>query len=211
MHENQEKILKLAGERDLSKMSFREMGRLLGIKEPQTVIYHLKKLRDKNMLYFDSAKKQRVAKPRAFMANDFFNIPVLGSANCGQALELAQQNILGFLKISPKILERKKPDQLYVVKAVGDSMNEAENIKGGPIDDGDYVVVDHADTSPKNGDYVLSIIDGAANIKRFYKERKEIRLVSESKREIPPIVLHADDLDNHGYLVSGVVVRVIKN
>jgi len=211
MHENQEKLLNLAKKTDISKLSFREIGRILGIKDPQTVIYHLKKLQEKNMLYFDASKRQRVAKPKAFINDALFNIPILGSANCGQALELAQESILGFLKISPRIIGRNKPDQLYVVKAVGNSMNNANDVKGGPIDSGDYVVVDHGNTDPDNGDYVLSVIDGAANIKRFYKNGNEIRLVSESKSEIPPIILTKEDIEANSYLVCGVVVRVIKN
>jgi len=211
MHENQEKILDLAKRKDISKMSFREIGRILGIKSPQTVIYHLKKLQEKNLIYFDASKKQRVAKPKAFINNALFNIPILGSANCGPATELAQENILGFLKISPNVIKRSKPDQLYVIKAVGDSMNNAEDVKGGPIDNGDYVIVDHANTNPNNGDYVISNIDGAANIKRFYKNGNEIRLVSESKSEIPPIILTKEDIETNNYLVCGVVVRVIKN
>lgn len=210
MNENQKKIIELAQKKDISKMGFREIGRELGINNPQTVIYHLAQLKKKGLLYLDN-KKQKVAQSKAFLTDNLFNIPIVGSANCGMALELAQENILGFLKISPKVLERKKPANLYVIKAAGDSMNQARDIKGGPIENGDYVIVDYGNTNPVNGDYVLSVIDGAANIKRFYKNRKEIRLVSESSFDIPPIILHEEDLETSGYLVNGVVIRVIKN
>lgn len=210
MNENQKKIIELAQKKNISKMGFREIGRELGISNPQTVVYHLAQLKKKGLLYLDN-NKQKVAQSKAFLTDNLFNIPIVGSANCGMALELAQENILGFLKISPKVLERKKPANLYVIKAVGDSMNQASDIKGGPIENGDYVIVDYGNTNPANGDYVLSVIDGAANIKRFYKNRKEIRLVSESSFDIPPIILHEEDLETSGYLVNGVVIRVIKN
>jgi len=57
----------------------------------------------------------------------------------------------------------------------------------------------------------LSVINDAANFKRFYKNDEEIKLVSESTLDIPPIILHKDDVNTSGYMVNGVVVRVIKN
>lgn len=211
LNETQEKILELAKKKDISRMKFREICRELNIKNPQTVIYHLEKLKEKGLLYFDANKRQRVAKPKAFLAENFFNIPLVGSANCGPALELAQEDIQGFLKISKKSIKKNSPDGLIVVRAVGDSLNKAD-IEGDNIESGDYVIVD-CNKQPISGrDYVLSIIDGAANFKKFYKddEKHEIRLVSESTQNIPPIILHEEDITTHGYLVNGVVVRVIK-
>jgi len=210
MNENQQKILDLAKKKDISNMSFREIGRELGIDNPQTVIHHLEQLKKKGLIYFDAEKKQRIAKPKAFATNKHFSIPVVGSANCGPAMELAQEDIQGYLKISQKLLKRDKPNDLIVVRAVGDSLNRAQHVDGGYIESGDYVIVD-CKQEPNNGDYVLSIIDGAANFKRFYKDDNEIRLVSESTSDIAPIVLHEDDVNTSGYMVNGVVVRVVKN
>ena len=109
------------------------------------------------------------------------------------------------------VIGRKRPDGLFVVRVVGNSMNAAKDLKGGTAEEGDYIVVDCENADPKNGDYVLSVIDDAANIKRFYKDDGEIRLVSESTMDVPPIVLHEDDVNSKGYLVNGVVLRVIKN
>ncbi|MDO8524695.1 MAG: S24 family peptidase, partial [bacterium] len=82
--------------------------------------------------------------------------------------------------------------------------------KGGPIDSGDYVVIDGDNISPMNGQYVLSIIDGMANLKRFYKDSKEkqIRLESESKMETKPIYIREEDFGD--YMINGVVLEVIK-
>ena len=127
MNKNQEDILELAKKKDISKMGFREISRELNIKNPQTVIYHLEQLKKKGLLYFDSERKQRVAKPRAFIADKFFNIPVVGEgANCGPATELAQDKIEGYLKISQKSLHISRPDGLMVVRAIGNSLNMAD-------------------------------------------------------------------------------------
>mgnify|MGYP000700440419 CR=1 FL=1 len=210
MNENQEKIIDLAKKKDISKMNFREIGRELGIPNPQTVIYHLEQLKKKGLLYLDNARP-KVAKPKAFALDNFFNIPIVGAANCGPAAQLAQEDITGYLKISPRSVKKSKPDGLIAVRAVGDSLNKA-NIDGDNIENGDYVIVDSKER-PINGSYVLSVIDGMANFKKFFKDDKkqEIRLVSESSKDFPPIIMHKDDMEAAGYLVNGVVVRVIKN
>ena len=211
MKNNQEEILNLAKKKDISKMGFREIGRELNIKNPQTVIYHIERLKDKGLLYFDSQKKQRVAKPKAFVADKVFNIPVVGAANCGPATELTQDVIENYLKISQKLLNRPRPEGLMVVRAVGNSLNLA-NLNGDNIETGDYVIVD-TKKQPESGMYILSIINGAANFKKLYKDekKKEIRLISESTENIPPIVFHSDELEDLGYSINGVAIKVIKN
>jgi repressor LexA len=212
MHKYQEEILKVAKEMDVSSLSLRELGSKIGIKDkPQLVKHHFDQLVKKGLLYSDKFGRKKIADARGYVINEIFNIPLTGMANCGPAMQLAHQNIDGYLKISSKVLGRKKPNGLFAVKVIGNSMNSAKDLKGGPAEEGDYVIADCGKTDPQNGDYVLSIIDDAANIKRFYKDDGEIRLVSEATMDIPPIVLHEDDVNSKGYLVNGVVLRVIKN
>jgi len=214
MHETQNKILKLAQTRNVLNMSLSELKDLLGLDHSQKVKHHLEQLRKKGLLYSDKHNhKTHIADPKAFEIDEIFNLPIMGMANCGSACELAHENILSYLKISPKIVDRKSPEGLFAVKAVGKSLNQAQDIKGGPIRDGDYVIIDLNNKTPQNGDYVLSIIDDAANLKRFYedKENQEIRLVSESSQNLPPIVIHKSDLNNSSYMINGTVLRVIRN
>jgi len=208
----QEKILKLAEKKDISKMGFREIARQLGIKNPQTVIYHIEQLKRKGLLYFDTKQRQRVAKPKTFVVDNFFKIPVVGSANCGVPTQLAQQDIEDYLTISQRTIRCSTPKGLIAVRAIGKSLNKA-NIEDNSIEDGDYVIVDCKKQPRDQGDYVLSIIDGAANFKKFVRDenKKEIRLLSESTLDIAPIVLHEDDIEDVNYLVNGVVIKVIKN
>ncbi|MFA6105343.1 MAG: S24 family peptidase [Patescibacteria group bacterium] len=210
MNETQEKLLKLAKKKDISDMKFREIMREIGVKHPQSVIYNLEQLKKKGLLYFDSNKRQRVAKPQGYTVDNFFNIPIVGSASCGPATELAETHIEGYLKISKKSIGQYRPDGLIAVRAVGDSMTGA-NIKGEGIETGDYVVVE-CKQKPSNGNYVLSVIDGAANIKKFFKDntKHEIRLISETDNDAPPITIHEEDVEDGKYFVNGVVVRVVK-
>jgi SOS-response transcriptional repressor LexA len=210
MNENQEKILKLAKKKDISKMGFREIAREAGIKYPQSVIHNLEQLKKKGLLYFDIKKRQRVAKPKAFAVDNFFNVPIVGAANCGPAQELAVADVQGYLRISPRSAGKSKPEGLFAVKAVGDSMVRAK-IHGESVAPGDLLLVD-CKSKPQDGNYVLSVFDQEANVKKFKidHEKHEIRLVSESDHDIPPIIIHEDDVESGRYLVNGIITRVIK-
>jgi repressor LexA len=140
------------------------------------------------------------------------SLPIIGSANCGEAAVCAEQKVEGYLKVSLKILGDKlksKADDLFVLRAVGNSMNRA-NIQGKSIEEGDFVIVEKNQDTPANGDYVVSTIDGLANIKKFIfdQQNEQIILISESTLELPPIYIHQDDYSS--YMVCGKVVEVIK-
>jgi SOS-response transcriptional repressor LexA len=137
-----------------------------------------------------------------------FAIPILGAANAGPAVDISDQRIEGYLRVSSTMLSSKrKADHLFALKVDGPSMNRVV-IDGKRIEDGDYVIIDSSVLNPKNGDVVLSIIDGMANIKRFYRDEtnKQVVLVSDSTQSFPPIYIHAND----NYRVNGKVVQVIK-
>ena len=212
MNEKQQKILDFVMENDISKFSYREIAKRLNLSSPQIVIHHLNQLRKKGLIYQDKEKNVRVAKLKSSSVDNFFRIPIVGAANCGPAMELAQESITGFLTISQRILNKSNGKDLIAVKAVGNSLNKAK-IFGDNVNDGDYLIVDCSKRQPENGEYVLSVMDSVANFKKFFKDddSKEIRLVSESTLNIPPITLHEDDLETSGYLVNGVVIKVVKN
>ncbi len=192
----------------MANMSLRDIGKLVNETSPQKIKHHLLQLEKKGLLQMDRLTKVMV-KTRPYMSvrNSLAAIPIYGTANCGPATTYAQQEIEGYLRVSGKLLSKKKG--IFAIKASGHSMNKA-NINGEHIEDGDYVLVDPTCTTIKNGDYVLSIIDGMANIKRYFKDtdNQRIILLSESSASLSPIFIHRDDMDN--YLVNGKVIQVIK-
>lgn len=206
----QQKILDLAKRKDISKMRLTDIAQELDIDHLFKVKYHLEQLKKKNLIYIDPERKQKVAELKGFLVDNLLNIPILGNANCGPASELAQEEIQGYLKLSKRLVEFSQAKNLFAIKAIGESLNKA-NIKGDAVEIGDYLIVD-CGKQPKNNDYVLSIIDGAANFKKFFKDdtKREIKLISESTLDIPPIILHEEDIQTSSYLVNGVVVRVVK-
>jgi len=212
MHQIQEKILELSKNMDISKIGYRHIGNLIGETHPQKIKHHLLQLEKKGLIVrhigTGSIKIFKIDQNRSAK---ILNLPLVGSANCGPATIFAGSNIEGFMKVSSNMVHRKTPGGLFIVKAVGNSLNAAKGIEGGPVEDGDYLVIDNKNRSPKNGDYILSIIDDVANLKRFYQDKKTgvVSLVSESTSDYPPIFIHPSDYSN--YMINGVVVRVIKS
>src|SRR3989344_212691 len=210
MHKLQEQLLKLSEIMDLGKLSLREIGKMIGQEHsPQKVKHHLLQLEKNGFVKINRAKKViegiQISIARK---NSLFAVPILGGASAGPAAIFAEENIDSYLRISSKLLNKKKG--VFAVKIYGSSMNKAD-IGGKTIDDGDFVIVDSEYKSPKNGDYVLSVVDGVANVKKYYedKENDRIVLMSESAVNYAPIFIHSDDIDK--YIVNGKVIQVIKN
>lgn len=208
MHTLQEKIINASKKNNLAELSLRQIGKLIGERSPQNVKHHLLQLEKNGLLQIDRLEKVMVrTKPGRIRNSKLIALPILGSANCGPAMIYAEQHAEGYLQISGRLLSRKK--DIFAIKASGYSMNKA-NINGQSVEDGDYVIVDPKAKALKNGDYILSIINGAANIKKYFfdKANERIILMSESSASFSPIFIHYQDIDN--YLVNGKVIQVIK-
>lgn len=204
MHILQEKLLKELNRKNLSGMTLREIGSLVGEKSAQKIKHHLTQLSKRGFITYNSVKKE-IRKWQKISKEGFVSLPIVGAANCGPATIFTEENIIGYLKVSKKLAPRN--EKLFVLRAEGDSMNKA-NINRKNIEDGDFVIVDAEQKSPEPGQYIVSIIDEMANIKKFMPDPQNKRIVlrSESTKEYLPIFIHEDDK----YEVSGRVVGVIK-
>lgn len=209
MHTIQQKLLRLADTYNIGNMSLRDVAKIIGVPHPQIVKHHLEQLERKELIEWDRENKTIVKRTTGVVSNsDFSIVPVLGSANCGQADIYADERIEGHIKVSSLLLKNKK--SVFAIKAVGASMNKA-NIDGRSIEDGDYVIIDATDKNIRSNDYVLSVIDETANIKKIIidKQYRQVCLISESTNEYPPIYI--DESEATKYFVSGKVIQVIKH
>ncbi len=214
MHKIQEALLRAAQEKNLGQYTLREIGSFIGESSPQKIKHHLLQLETKGLIKIDKMKgfikKTKQEWERSLSGNTkLLTIPILGSATAGPAKIFAETNIEGFLRVSSSLLApvKTKEPRFFALKVSGPSMNRAE-IGGKRIEDGDYVIVDVSDKHVRNGDIVLSIIDGLANIKKFYLDKKnnQVILMSQSTKDFPPIYIH----ENDDFMINGKVVQVIK-
>ena len=105
------------------------------------------------------------------------NVPIVGRVAAGEPL-LAEQNIENYFPIP---MEYMPNQQTFMLKVRGESMINAG------ILDGDYVLVEQAQTA-RNGDMVVALIEDGATVKTFYKEEGIIRLQPENDYMDPIIV-----------------------
>jgi repressor LexA len=119
----------------------------------------------------------------------------------------ADEMIEEHVKVSFSLIRNRR--NTFAVRAVGCSMNKA-NINGKSIEEGDLVIIDPNDKDVETNDYVLSVIDEMANIKRIFidQEHEQITLMSESTQHYPAIYISACEMPR--YVVSGKVIQVIK-
>lgn len=207
MHPIQEKLLKLIDGKNIGHLTLRQIGALIGEKLPQKVKHHLSQLERKGFISIDKKNNtiRRINNVEQRNAGLFVSVPILGSANCGPATIFADENIDGYLKLSRRLIGGLR--SLFAIKADGNSLNRA-HIAGKQVETGDYVLIDPSRGTPKDGDYVLSIIDGLATIKKYRLDKKNnrIALLSESSQDYAPIFIHEDD----DFRINGTAVEVVK-
>jgi SOS-response transcriptional repressor LexA len=138
------------------------------------------------------------------------SIPILGEVDCGVATKFAMDTIVGYLTLSPSSTRCKDVTDVFALQACGDSMDSAD-IFGNAVDNSDYILVKKYEGERINdNEYVVSLIDGMANLKKFRHDsaHRRIALLSESSKSYPPIFI--DESDSEYYSIIGKAVDVIK-
>lgn len=205
MHYIQQKILNLADEINLNRDGLRQVARLIGEVHPFKISYHINKLEENGFIEINKITGEiKRIKSGKIKKSKFIAIPVIGMAKCGDGAIFAEENFEGFIKVSDSFI--KTGDGLIAVKVLGNSMNRA-SINKQNIEEGDFAIID-TKNYPKNGDYVLAIIDGCAVIKRlaFDKRNNAIFLISESTENHPAIFIH----ENDKFILNGIVRHIFK-
>ena len=186
--------------------SLNELKEKLGISTKRGVVAHLIALEKKGFIF-------RTGQPRGIhmVENDdqivydyLVGVPILGYANAGIPMVVAEEENLGVLKIDRNMLGKKK--NLFSLIIKGDSMDLAK-IDGETLDDGRYIVV-QKDAEFEDGDIVVAIIDNCATVKRFKRAKNMIILYPDSSNPLnQPIYI---DRNTEG-LINGKVIKVLEN
>jgi len=171
--------------------SVREMCDALGISSTATIVYHLRKLEDAGKLSREKSRNRAIG--LASVKPTMKGIPVVGKVAAGVPIT-ATENIEDTISFSSGLFGSE--DELFILNVSGDSMINAG------IFDGDKIVVRKSSTA-ENGEIVVAMMDGEATVKRFYKEKGQIRLQPENDFMSPIIVKDAE--------VIGHVVGLIRN
>jgi repressor LexA len=174
----------------------REIGKAVGLHSSSTVHAHLSKLESLGVLKRDPTKPRamEVLVERAKRAVRPTGLPLVGNVAAGEPL-LAEENIEEYLQV-PDVIGGESGD--YVLRVRGDSMVDVG------ILDGDFVVVRQGEDA-SNGEIVVALVgDDEATVKRFFREKDQVRLQPENKSMKPILTRDASVLGR----VVGVFRRV---
>lgn len=162
--------------------SVREICAALGFKSTSSAHQYIWRLADKG--YIDKMNlKTRAIKITG--SEPTISVPIVGKVAAGEPI-LATQNIEDYFAIGESFFSRNAlQNDNFILKVQGESMIQVG------INDGDFIIVSKQSTA-KNGEIVVAMIDGNATVKTFYKEKDHIRLQPENYTMDPIIVKDAE-------------------
>lgn len=165
-----------------------------GYGNRSTVQQHLQALEKKGFI----KKSPKLSRAIELTLEDKFFVPrpVLGEVAAGNPLTI-YPDAIDTIEL-PTIA--RMPKDSFLLRVKGDSLKDAY------IFSGDIVIV-NPNLEPKNGQIVAAVLDDAAVVKRFFKKRNEIELVSENP-EFKPIVI---DKKYPSFKLVGIVVGVYRS
>lgn len=165
-----------------------------GLRTRAGVSFHLEALERAGMIERQPNVTRGIKILQGLVAEEEFELPLLGVVAAGQPIEavLTRETVA-----IPRDLY--KP-QRFALQVAGDSMIEEQII------DGDIIIVEPSQTA-RNGDKVVALIDDtAATIKKFYLERKTVRLEPANPKYKPLLISPPSRVKIQGIL-AGLVRR----
>lgn len=160
--------------------SVRDICEAVHLKSTSSVHSHLETLEKNGYIRRDSTKPRAIEildDSFQLMRREMANVPIVGRVAAGEPI-LAEQNIESYFPIPTEFLPN---NQTFLLKVRGESMINAGILNG------DYVLVEQAQTA-RNGDMVVALIEDGATVKTFYREEGVIRLQPENDFMDPIIV-----------------------
>lgn len=208
--ERQEKVLSMIRNFFLDNgyaPSLTELQLMLNISTKRGVVSHLEALEKKGYIIRTSEARgiQVVDEKEEEEVYEYLvGIPILGYANAGTPMVLANEQNMGVLQVDKTLIGNKK--DLFGLIIKGDSMN-MRDIEGKNLEEGHYLVV-HKNSDYEDGDVVVAIVDGCATVKNIKREGDIVILYPQSSNLIhKPIYLDS----NSDSIINGKVIKVLDN
>ena len=158
--------------------SVSEICAALGFKSTSSAHQYISRLAEKGYIDKSDLKTRAI---RIKGDEPTISIPIVGKVAAGEPI-LAQENIEDYFSIGESFFSKSDlQNDTFVLRVQGESMINAG------INDGDYIIVSKQSTA-RNGQIVVAMIDGNATVKTFYKEVDHVRLQPENDTMDPIIV-----------------------
>lgn len=180
-------------------ISLRDLGGIFDVA-PNTILYHIRKLEEQGFVVRDvNGRVVRVNSPDENSAIAF--LPLLGSARCGKPLEnIIDDNTIRMVPIPLRLLGKNTKKQLYLIKAIGNSMEPK-------IEEEDFVIFESK--HPQVGDLVVARLQDGFTIKVF-KENQEQYILKPLNPAYEPYVFNKNQQGKQ-FNIDGVAVGVFRS
>ena len=157
----------------------REICQAVNLKSTSSVHSHLETLEKNGYIRRDPKPRAIEIMDDTFNLNrrEMVNVPILGNVAAGEPL-FAEENIEDYFPIPAEMVPNS---EVFMLHVRGESM-----INVGILD-GDNVLVQQQSTA-KDGEMVVALVEDSATVKTFYKEDGYIRLQPENDTMEPIIV-----------------------
>jgi len=182
--------------------SFEEIAEGMQLSSLATVHKHITNLEQKGLLRRDYNRSRSIdlLKPRGLMKTSLavaaaasaqanLSLPLLGRIAAGQPLEAVEN------PESISLADFTRSKEVYVLQVKGESMQDEHILNG------DYVLVEKAN-SARDGEIVVALVDGSeATLKRIYVEGSKVRL-QPSNATMQPIMVPAASVQVQGRVIG---------
>lgn len=177
LSEQQKKILNVLSSFTKEKgyvPSQRELARKVGLKSPNTVDYHLKKMEEKGFIKCVKNRFRAIELiEQSLSSPDAVKVPILGTVPAGVP-NLALEEYDEFIDLDRSLTRGK----VFALRVRGDSMKDAGILEG------DLVIV-RVQPSANDGDIVTARFEEEATVKYFRKKKEGVFLVPANNKYNP--------------------------
>jgi repressor LexA len=179
----------------------RQIGQEVGISSTSVVDYHLRALQEKGCIQRDRKVSRGLSLPtsKTLRTRGIVSVPIAGVIAAGHPIPVPDSDFSTneMLTLTRDILGN--PEGLYALRVKGNSMIDAL------VHDGDIVVMRHQKQA-ENGEMVAVWLKdkGETTLKRFYREKGQVRL-QPANPTMKPIFVHPKDVE-----IQGRVILVIR-
>jgi repressor LexA len=180
--------------------SQRELAKRVGLKSPNTVDYHLKKLEAKGLVRCPKNRFRAVEimEPReALLPAGSLRIPILGTVPAGP-LNLAQEQQDEFLELDRSLAKGR----VFGLKVKGDSMKDAGILEG------DIAVV-RVQPTAEDGEIVVARMGDEATVKVLRRRKKGV-ILEPANKNYKPIPIKDISAEETGAEIVGKVVAIVR-
>lgn len=177
--------------------SFEEIGEAMGLSSLATVHKHISNLEEKGLLKraYNRSRSIDVLSPKGSLKKSMaaatapLELPLMGRIAAGRPIQAVE---------NPETLSLSdftSSKDVYVLEVMGESMQDEHIVEG------DYVIVEKAETA-RNGEIVVAVVNNDdATLKRIYHEGETTRL-QPSNAKMQPIIVPSRSVQVQGRVIG---------